>query len=141
MASGVYWNKFYSMLMNMLVTGDVKVMLLKSTYTPDLTNHQYRNQVSSHEIASGNGYTSGGISLSSKALLVDSTNKRITLDAANISWPASTITARYAVVYYNTGNPATDVLIKLIDFGAEKVSGGGGDFNITFDASGIIGAG
>lgn len=62
----------------------------------------------------------------------------VSIDAADPSWPSSTITAAKAVVYDST--PATDAtrpLIALVDFGG-NVSSTGGPFNITFDANGIV---
>lgn len=141
MASGLYFNKFFTGLMSgtiNLLSGDVKVMLMQATYTPDLVTHQYRSQVTAYEVPNGNGYTTGGISLSSKTLTADNTNKLVKYSAANLQWAAATISARYAIVYYNTGDPSTSTLIKLVDFLALKVSGGGGNFNLTWDANGIL---
>lgn len=141
MASGVYFNKFFTGLMSgtiNLLSGDVKVMLMTASYTPDLVTHQYRSHITANEIPNGNGYTTGGIALSSRTLTADTTNKKVKLSAANLQWPAATISARYGVVYYNTGDPATSTLLKLIDFLALKVSGGGGNFNLTWDANGVL---
>jgi hypothetical protein len=59
------------------------------------------------------------------------------IDAADPSWPSSTITARYAVGYKDTGTPSTSPLLCLGDFGADK-STENGTFQITFAALGIL---
>jgi len=58
------------------------------------------------------------------------------IDAADPSWPASTITARYAVVYKDTGTPSTSPLLCLIDFGAD-VATTNGTLLITLPAVGL----
>jgi hypothetical protein len=60
-----------------------------------------------------------------------------TLDAADVTWATSTITARYAVIYESTGTDATSALIAYVDFGADVVSSGG-NFTITWDVAGIV---
>lgn len=54
------------MSMNDLLGATVKIALIKSTYTPDFANngHSLFSSVSADEIAGGNGYTSGGYTLS-----------------------------------------------------------------------------
>lgn len=58
-------------------------------------------------------------------------------DAADPSWAASTITARYGVLYNRTpASDATRPLMGLIDFGSDK-STSSGTFAIAFDALGF----
>lgn len=115
-------------------TDTIKVALLTSAYTPDQANDDYWSDISAHE-ASGTGYTAGGATLASKTI-AEASNV-VTLDAADVTWSNSTITARYAVVYDATGTDTTSALICFVDFGAD-VSSAGGDFKITWDASGIV---
>lgn len=58
----------------------------------------------------------------------------VTIDAADASWAAATITARYGIIYNNT--PADKPLLWLLDFGADIVSTGG-TFLVQFDPGGI----
>lgn len=58
-------------------------------------------------------------------------------DAADPSWAASTITARYAVFYESTGTASTSALISYMDFGAD-VSTTAGTLSITLDATGVF---
>lgn len=80
------------------LTGTMKVALLANTYTPAQGTHSVWADVSTHEV-SGSGYTEGGATLGTKALTYDDANFRVTLDAADVTWDPSTITARYAVIY------------------------------------------
>jgi hypothetical protein len=59
-------------------------------------------------------------------------------DFADPSWPSSTITARYGVLYNRT--PATDAtrpLIGLSDFGS-NIASTGGTFTVTINAQGAL---
>ena len=138
MASKLYGN-FLLKALNKEVDFDsdtIKVALLSSSYTPDQDAHDYFNDVSTYEV-SGTGYTTGGITLSSKTATYDSATNVIVLDAADVTWSSSTITARYAVVYDATGTASTSALIGYVDFGSDQ-SSTNGNFTITWDSTGIV---
>ena len=116
----------------------IKVALLTNAYTPNQDTHDYFDDVSSNEVAATGGYTAGGETLASKTITYDSGTNVIVLDAADLTWSASTITARYAVVYDATpGSNATRPLIGYVDFGSDQ-SSSSGNFTITWDATGIV---
>ncbi len=78
------------------------------------------------------------ITLGSKTSTYDGTNNVIVLDAADVTWSSSTITARYAVVYDDTPATAgTKPLIGYVDFGSDQ-SSTNGNFTITWDSTGIV---
>lgn len=114
----------------------IKVMLCSSSYVPDQDAHQYKSSVTG-EVA-GTGYTAGGATLTSCTSTYSAASNTLTLDAADVSWAASTITARYAVIYDAT--PATDAtrpLVGYVDFGAD-VSSTAGTYSITWSPTGIV---
>lgn len=74
----------------------------------------------------GTGYTAGGQSLTIAAN-PSSSGTTAFLDFQDVTWSASTITARGALIYQNTTNKA----IAVLDFGADKVSTDG-DFVVQF---------
>lgn len=114
-------------------TGDTfKIALYDSSATLDASTTAYTvtNEVS------GSGYTAGGQALTN--VTPTSTGTTAFIDFADVTWAASTITARGALIYNSTapGNPAVAVL----DFGTDKVSTAG-DFTVIFptaDASNAI---
>lgn len=113
----------------------IKVTLHTNAYTPSQTAHQYQSDLT-NEVAAGGGYTTGGITLANKTEAFAGQVKKF--DADDVSWAASTITARYAVIADTTpGSAATNPLIAYVDFGADVVSTGGA-FTITWDANGIF---
>jgi hypothetical protein len=59
------------------------------------------------------------------------------LDSVDPAWAASTITARYAVYYKDTGTPATSPLLSLVDFESDQ-SSVSGTFTIVQSANGIL---
>lgn len=117
-------------------TDTVKVALLNSGHTPSQDSHDYFSDVSANEVT-GTGYTAGGVQLTNVSVSYTAASNTQTFDADNVVWSGSTITARYAVVYVDTGSAATSPLIGLVDFGEDK-SSNSGDFQLTWNASGIF---
>lgn len=139
MPSKLYGN-FLAKALNKEVDFDsdtIKVALLTSSYTPNQDTHDYFDDVVANEVT-GTGYTQGGITLASKTVTYDSANNVIILDAADVTWSSSTITARYAVVYNDSGaNNAAKALVGYVDFGSDQ-SSTNGNFTITWDSTGIV---
>lgn len=139
MASKLY-GQFLSQALNKEIDWDtdtIKVALLTNAYTPNQDTHNYFDDVSANEV-SGTGYTGGGITLTNKTNTYNGASNVIVLDADDVTWSSSTITARYAVVY--DASPATNAtrpLIGYVDFGSDQ-SSSNGNFTITWDATGIV---
>ena len=115
----------------------IKVALLNNTYTPDQDAHNYYDDVVAYEVT-GTGYTAGGLTLANKTNNYNSSTNVIVLDADDVTWASSTITARYAVVYDATpATNATRPLIGYVDFGSDQ-SSSNGNFTITWDSTGIV---
>jgi hypothetical protein len=140
MATAKLYGSFLGKALNKEVdydTDTIKVALLTSSYTPNQDTHDYLDDVVANEV-SGTGYTAGGATLASKTLTYDGANNVTVLDAADVTWSASSITARYAVIYDATpGTNATRPLIGYVDFGSDQ-SSTAGDFTITWDSTGIV---
>lgn len=111
----------------------IKCALVTSSYTPNQSTHEWWSDVSGNDV-SGTGYTAGGQALSSKTLSASSLVT--TMDANDPSWTSSTITARYAVFYKDTGTGTTSPLIAYADFGG-NISSTNGTFTVVLNASGL----
>lgn len=119
-----------------LATDAVKIMLVGSTYTPNIDTHAKRSDVTNE--VSGAGYTAGGVALVNKAVTMNTTSDKGVFDADDITLSNATITARGAVLYKARGGASSaDELIAYLDFGAD-ITSTAGNFNIAFDANGII---
>lgn len=138
MASKLYGNVLLKAL-NKEVDWDsdtIKVMLTTSAYTPNQDTHIYKSSVTNE--VTGTGYTAGGATLSGKTITYDSATNVTVLDADDVTWASSTITARYAVIYDDAGaSDATKVLIGYVDFGSDQ-SSTNGNFTLTWDATGVV---
>ena len=91
--------------------------------------------VTSGEVANGNGYTTAGNALASKAVTENSTSG--VFDAADPEWTSATFTARGALIYNKTlGDASSNArgAIAVIDFGGDFTVAGG-TFKIVFPAA------
>jgi hypothetical protein len=121
----------YNSYKTRLITGDVDLLTdtinvaLLSGYTPDLDNHEYFSDVNVNELSNGNGYSTGGEEITSKSTSVNLVDNRGEFSCDNVVWPSASFTARYAVVYKDTGNVTTSPLLFYIDFGENKTANNG----------------
>ncbi|WP_328439082.1 hypothetical protein [Nocardia puris] len=135
--------KWYGLGLQSLANGEIdwdthtiKVMLCTSSYTPNQDTHRYKSDVTNE--VTGTGYTAGGATLGSCTASYNAGTNTLALDAADTSWPNSTITARYAVVYdASPGSDATRALLGYVDFD-QNISTTAGTFSIVWDAAGIL---
>jgi hypothetical protein len=84
------------------------------------------------QVASGNGYTTGGAVLAGRTSGYVDTNN-VYLDATDSAWGSSTFTARYAILY----ETATGKIRDRKDFGGDKAVSTG-TLTILWNASGIM---
>lgn len=112
-----------------LANDTIKVALTSSSYTPSAA-HEFFDDIT-NELSTGGGYTAGGATIASPTISSG------VFDAADTSWSSATFTARYGVVYKDTGTPATSPLIGYIDFDGDQ-SPSDQTFKIVWNASGII---
>lgn len=113
----------------------IKIALVTSSYTPNQDSHDFFDDVTNE--VTGTGYTAGGATLGSKTKTQDNATDRIVFDAADAAWTTSTITARAAVIYKDTGTASTSPLIGYIDFGS-NITSTGATFTVTFSVDGVV---
>ena len=115
-----------------LVADTLKIALYTSSASLGATTTAYST---TNEVANGNGYATGGVTLANKAVSTSGTTAYF--DADDPTWTSASFTARGALIYNDTnGNKAVAVL----DFGSNKTSSSG-TFTIQFpvaDASNAI---
>jgi hypothetical protein len=113
---------------------DNKGLMVTDTHTPDFNAHDFRDDVTNE--VSGTGYTAGGNAITTTEVTIS--GGVLTFDAADASWPSSTIANAMAEIgYTNVGTAATDQLVFLSDF-VNAASSSGGTFTIQRAASGIF---
>jgi hypothetical protein len=134
----VIYNSFKQKIMDGSIdlnTDTIKVALVTSSYTPSQDNHEDFADVTNE--VSGTGYTAGGQTLTNLTVSKDNTNNKSIFDADDVLWTNSTITARGAVVYKDSGTPSTSWLIIYLDFTTDK-SSSASDFEIQWGTEGIL---
>ena len=107
-----------------------KVCLLTNSFTYVDGTHVLYTDLTNE--VSGSGYTAGGETVAGKvANYADTVNCMV--DATDTAWPASTFSARYAVVY----NTVTLKIRCIIDLGADYAVTTG-TFTIQWNVGGIV---
>ena len=135
------YNKLSELLANGAVDLNavtIKVALVTSSYTFSAAHDEWAD-ASTNEVATGDGYTTGGATLGSPTLVEASGTT--TFDAADVTWTALTKTFRRAVAYvsgsaFGLTNPV--LFSVLFDDSPADVSVAGIDFKLVWHASGIL---
>ena len=106
---------------------------LADTFAGTSTDARYADLT--NEVANGNGYTTGGKTLTCTWTRSTGT---ITFDCDDQAWTSSTITARYAVIYDDTATNKDLVCFCLLDSAPADVSTVSGTLTVTIHASGVF---
>jgi len=120
-------------------TYTIKVAFLTSSYNPITATDEYWDDISADEV-SGTNYTAGGIAFSSPVVTLSGGETTVGLtDPSNISQSLTGFDdARRAVIYADTGTPATSKLICYSeDFGVNK-GNKAGDLAVSLDTGNIF---
>ena len=110
-----------------LVADTIKIALFTSSASLGAATTAYST---SNEVANGNGYATGGVELTSRAVATAGTTAYF--DAADPSWTSATFTANGAMIYNSS---ASDKAIAILAFGGDFTVSGG-TFQIIFPAAG-----
>lgn len=153
MASGVFvvpnkakLNYFNATALLGATTTNFKLGLIKSTLTPDDsdTGNEVWGDISANEITAANGYSAGGIALTSVALSLSSGVVKFTSAAAVWTASGGSIAAwRYGYVYYNGTlngkvNPLVGRFLGDVSNIDVPVTTTGNTLTFTPNASGIV---
>lgn len=124
-----------------LNSNTLKLALFTSSLTPTVATQNKLGDLSG-EVANANGYTTGGVTLTTVALTRTANVTKLTAD--NVVWTASggSITARYAVLYaLGTLNGVVNPLIGyiLLDTApADVTATDGNTLTVQWNAGGIL---
>lgn len=128
----------YDKLWKLLLTGGIdldtdtlKLALVTSSYTPS-TAHDEWADVSTNEVATGSGYTTGGVTLANPV----ATNDNIDFD--DVTWTSLTKTFRYAVAYKSgSGGGLTNPLLFyiLLDSTPADIVSSGSNYTIQWNSA------
>jgi hypothetical protein len=102
------------------VSDTIKVALVTNLYTPDKDAHEFFDDIDNEVV--GTGYTAGGQALTTKVITRTDDDDATYFDCDDPSWTSSSITARAAIYYKDTGVAATSPLLLYQDFFADYQS-------------------
>ena len=104
----------------------VACLMVLDAEAPNFDTHDFRADIA-QEVADGDGYTNGGMTITGTELAVGSPAAgQIRYDSTDPAWVTSTITNAMAAVLYNsTGVAAADQLLFLSDFVTAATSSNG----------------
>lgn len=118
-----------------------KIALVTSLAAYDQDTTDFWDDLQASEVANGNGYTTGGQTLTTFSVSYDAATNRHRFRATAPAWTATGagFSAVGAVIYEDTGGAAsTDPILVVIDFGATETASNGGTFTVSLD--GTLGA-
>jgi len=109
----------------------IKVCLMSTSFAFDADAHATYADVSASEISAGNGYSTGGETLTTLSLSEDDTNDRAEMTCDDVQWDASggSIGAFGAAVFYDD-TTADDTVIMCTDFGVDYTIPDGSSFQL-----------
>lgn len=117
-----------------LLSDTIKFQLHTSTHVPSQTLDAVLLDLD-NEVATGAGYTTGGVTLGTKTYATSSLVT--TFDAADAVWTALTKTHRYGWMWDDTPTSPADPLIGYVDSGGDQTNTGT-DLTYAWNASGIF---
>ncbi len=130
-----------------LDTDTLKLCLVTSSYTPDVTHDVLADVLASpspevEQVDSpDNGYTTGGVELTTVSLTLSDSPAQCVLDADDVIWTSLTATFRYGILYVAKSiSPIENPLIGYIlyDTTPDDVTVSGVNFSSQWSASGIV---
>jgi hypothetical protein len=116
----------------------VNLALVTDAYTPDRDAHNFRDDFTASELANGNGYTTGGVTLTGVTWSYDAASDQVRLDCDDPSWTfTASKTWRYGIGYIDTGGAdSTDPLIFLLTWDSNQTVSTA--YTLTIDSAGLL---
>lgn len=116
----------------------LNLALVTDAYTPNRDTDDFRNDFTAAEVATGNGYTTGGVTLTGVTWSYDAASDQVRLDCNDPSWTfTASKTWRYGVGYIDTGGAdTTDPLIFLLTWDSNQTVSTA--YTLTIDTAGLL---
>lgn len=108
-----------------------KIILMNTSFAFDKDADATLADVTSDQLATGNGYTQDAKALAGVSVSEDDTNDRASISWNTVVWTASggSIGASGAAIIYDD-DTADDTIVGCIDFGEDITAASGNDFEI-----------
>lgn len=104
------------------LTGAAKILLVTSGWIPAFDTDDFINDIGANEVANGNGYATGGVTLTTKTITYDSASDQVRVDFDDVQWLfTASKTWRYAVVYIDTaGTASADPMYAVLTWDSDQ---------------------
>jgi hypothetical protein len=104
------------------LTGTAKMLLVTSGWTPAFDTDDFINDIGANEVAAGNGYNTGGETLTAKTITYDSASDQVRIDFGDVTWTfTGSKTWLYAVIYIDTaGASSTDPIYAVLTWDSSQ---------------------
>lgn len=113
-----------------------RVALLTNSYTPDRDTDNAYDDVSAYEVANGDGYTTGGYTVTA-SWSYDASSDQVRLDIGDPTWTfTASKTWRYAVLYLYNATPANALLIGLLTWDSDQTVSTA--YTLQIDSAGLL---
>ncbi len=120
------------------LTGTMQLSLHTDVTTPDRDVHNFFDDMSTNELANGNGYTTLGATMAGKTITYDTASDQVRWDADDVSWTfTASKTWRYGVIWVNTaGASSADPLYALLTWDSNQTVSTA--YTLQWDPAGIL---
>lgn len=117
--------------------GVVQLSLHTNSYTPNRDTDDFFNDAT-NEVANGNGYATGGVTMGGKTITYDSASDQVRWDANDVSWTfTASKTWRVGVIWVNTaGASTTDPLYANLVWDSDQTVST--SYTLQWDSAGIL---
>ncbi len=115
-----------------------KLALATNAFTPNIDTTDFRDDFTANELAAGNGYTTGGVTLTNVLWSYDSASDQVRLDFDDVTWTfTASKTWRYGVLFIDTGGAdSTDPVVAWLAWDADQSVSTA--YTLQIDPSGLL---
>lgn len=134
------YNNFKELLLLRTFTGaTVKMILLGSGYSFNADSHAGYADISASELPNGNGYTTGGKTLTNLVISQDNVDDEGVLDCDDPVWTGATISAYAAACHIDSETtPVADALVNHQAFSGAPITSTNANFTVQIAAEGLL---
>lgn len=115
------------------LAGQTMKVMLVTGYTPNIDTHTGYSSVSAYEVT-GTGYTTGGVTMTTKSVTKNTTSDKGVFDADDAAWTGLNIGTPSHAILYNDSHASKCV----IAYWEVTTPTNGGNYTLQFSADGVL---
>ena len=120
------------------LTGTAKLALVTSAWTPAFDTDEFWSTPQANEVANGNGYATGGVTLAGKTITYDAASDQVRVDFDDVVWNFTAAkTWLYGVIYIDTAGAASaDPIYAVLTWDTSQTVST--TYTLTIDPAGLL---